>query len=64
MGERPISWLAWWYLAIAIGFVLLAVDHIITGDKAWLIGIRLILATGFGLLSRMEFVAAKKKTGR
>jgi len=29
-------------------FALLAIDHVITRDKPWLIGIRLILAAGFG----------------
>ena len=55
MRLNQIRWLAWWYLAIAVGFVLLAIDHMIIHDKAWLIGVRLILAAGFGLLSRMEF---------
>ena len=54
-------WLAWWYLAIAVGFVLLAIDHVLTGDKAWLVGVRLIIAMGFGLLSFMEFNALKKR---
>ena len=57
---NQIRWLAWWYLAIAVGFVLLAIDHMIIRDKAWLIGIRLILAAGFGLLARMEFVKRRR----
>ena len=60
VNRKRIQWLAWWYLAIAVGFVLLAVDHMIIRDKPWLIGIRLILAAGFGLLSRMEFTKKRK----
>ena len=60
MKRHGISWLAWWYLAIAVGFCLLALDHVITRDKPWLIGIRLILAAGFGLLSRMEFTKGSR----
>lgn len=55
MGRKRSRFLAQWYLAIAIGFALLAIDHIILRDSAWMIGIRLILAAGFGVLSRMEF---------
>jgi hypothetical protein len=60
MRQQRAMWLAWWYLTIAVGFVLLAIQHLITRDKPWLIGIRLILAAGFGLLSRMEFTAKRK----
>jgi hypothetical protein len=60
VSRKRTSWLAWWYLAIAVGFALLAIDHIVIRDKAWLIGIRLILAAGFGLLSRMEFTKKGK----
>ena len=60
MSRKRAPWLAWWYLAIAVGFVLLAINHLIIRDKAWLIGIRLVLAAGFGLLSFMEFAKKKK----
>jgi hypothetical protein len=60
VSRKRIPWLAWWYLAIAVGFVLLAIDHLLIRDKAWLIGIRLILAAGFGLLARMEFTKRRK----
>jgi hypothetical protein len=61
VSRKRIPWLAWWYLAIAVGFALLAIDHLLIRDKAWLIGIRLILAAGFGLLSRMEFTKKRKR---
>lgn len=54
------SWLAWWYSAIAAGFLLLAIDHVITRDRPLLIGVRFILAIGFGLLAYMEFNAKKR----
>jgi hypothetical protein len=46
--------MGWWYLAIAFGFLALAIDHALTRDKVWLIGIRLIIAGGFGFLAWME----------
>lgn len=52
--------MAWWYAAIAIGFVLLAVDHLVTGDKLWLVGVRVVIALGFGLLALMEFKTKKR----
>jgi hypothetical protein len=61
VSRKRIPWLAWWYLAIAVGFALLAIDHLLIRDKAWLIGIRLILSAGFGLLSRMEFTKKRKR---
>ncbi len=54
------SWLAWWYLAIAIGFGLLALDHAITRDKPIGIAVRVIIAIGFGLLSYLEFAGRKR----
>ena len=53
--------MAWWYFAIAIGFALLAIDHLILRDKPWLIGVRFVIAAGFGLLAYMEFHANRRK---
>ncbi len=55
MRQTGIQWMAWWYCAIAIGFALLGIEHMLTGDKAWLIGVRFVIAAGFGLLGWMEF---------
>jgi hypothetical protein len=52
--------MAWWYAAIAIGFGLLAIDHLITGDKLWLVGVRVVIGAGFGLLAFMEFRTKKR----
>lgn len=61
MEPKRIRWMAWWYTAIAIGFALLAVDHIVTGDKAWMIVVRVVIAAGFGLLAYMEFRSKARK---
>ncbi len=53
-GKRP-RWYAWWYVSIAIGFVLLAIQRTIVGESNWLVILRLVIATGFGLLAWMEF---------
>ncbi|MDQ2713114.1 MAG: hypothetical protein M3Y24_12965 [Acidobacteriota bacterium] len=58
MGTR---WMGWWYLAIAVGFGILAIDHILVGDVPWLIGVRIILAFGFGFLSWMELRGRHKR---
>ncbi|MGA8598698.1 MAG: hypothetical protein WB676_28615 [Bryobacteraceae bacterium] len=55
MQRSSFPWFAWWYLAISLGFVLLAVSRVIAGEKAWLVGIRLLIAAGFGVLSAFEF---------
>jgi hypothetical protein len=47
--------LAWWYLTIASAFTLLAADRLLRGQAAWLIGLRLVIAAGFGALAVMEF---------
>ena len=57
MPANGFRWMAWWYVAIAVGFALLAIDHIVTGDKPWLIGVRIVIALGFGFLAYMEFRA-------
>jgi hypothetical protein len=61
MEQKRIRWMAWWYTAIAIGFALLAADHIVTGDKAWLIAVRVVIAAGFGFLAYMEFRGKTRK---
>jgi tetrahydromethanopterin S-methyltransferase subunit C len=45
---------AWWYFAIAAGFVLLAINRALTGEKTWLIVIRLVIAAGFAALGYAE----------
>ncbi len=38
---------AWWYFAIAAGFVLLAVNRWMLGERMWLIILRFAIAIGF-----------------
>jgi len=61
MRQSGFQWMAWWYCAIAIGFALLAIEHMVTGDKAWLIGVRFVIAAGFGFLGWMEFHGKRSK---
>jgi hypothetical protein len=53
--QNAARWLAWWYLAICLGFLLLSIAHAISRDRPWLIAVRLIVAAGFGVLSWFEF---------
>jgi len=45
----------WWYLSIGIGFVLLAVVHLLQGAALGAIALRLVVAVGFILLAWMQF---------
>jgi hypothetical protein len=45
---------AWWYFTIAVGFLLLAINKALIGEKAWLIVLRVVIAAGFGLLGYAE----------
>jgi hypothetical protein len=47
--------LGWWYLAIAVGFVLLAVRSGLLGDLHWRVALRAAIAAGFAVLSWVEF---------
>ncbi len=62
MRQNQSRWFAWWYSAISLGFVLLAVNRAIVGEKAWLVGIRLIIAAGFAVLAMLEFKTKGKKS--
>ena len=35
-------------------FALLGIEHMVIGDKPWLIGVRFVIAAGFGFLGWME----------
>ena len=56
MRVRGSKLLAWWYVTIALAFTLLAADRLMQGHAAWLIGLRLVIAAGFGALAAMEFM--------
>jgi uncharacterized membrane protein YgaE (UPF0421/DUF939 family) len=55
MRRNSFHWVPWWYLAIALGFLLLAVNRAIVGEKPWLIGVRAVIAIGFAVLAALEF---------
>jgi hypothetical protein len=55
MRQSRFKWMAWWYSAISLGFVLLAVNRALNGELLWLVGVRLIIAGGFAILAYMEF---------
>jgi len=59
--ERSSRFYAWWYFTIAAGFVLLAVAKMVTGEKPWLIGIRLVIAAGFAALGYLELRSHLKR---
>jgi hypothetical protein len=44
----------WWYLTIAAGFLLLAVERWINGGRGWMIALRVVIAAGFGMLAWAE----------
>ena len=48
---------AWWYFTIALGFLLLAINRALVGEKTWLVVLRLVIAAGFAALGYMEFRA-------
>ena len=65
MVQLMARWIPLWYAVIALGFLLLALVHLISGDKWWLIAIRALIAGGFGFLSWMEMRSkvARRKQG-
>lgn len=48
---------AWWYLTIALGFVLLAINRSLVGERTWLVVLRLVIAAGFAALGYVELRA-------
>jgi hypothetical protein len=43
-----------WYFTIAAGFLLLGISKALTGEKAWLIVLRIVIAAGFAALGYAE----------
>jgi len=54
MRQSISRWIVWWYSAIAAGFVLLAIVHLVMGDRPWLIAVRVVIAAGFAFLAWFE----------
>jgi hypothetical protein len=62
MTRSIARWIPWWYAAIAVGFLLLAIVHLLSRDKWWLVAIRLVIAGGFGFLSWMEIHSKDRRS--
>ena len=54
-------WFAWWYLAIAAGYVLLAAATGLRGGTKGAILLRLAIAAGFSGLAVIEFRGLSRK---
>ena len=61
MKRQKFPWTAWWYSAISVGFLLLAINRAIQKDRLWLIGLRIVISAGFAVLAAFEFRAKKRK---
>jgi hypothetical protein len=57
MSPSRSRWFAWWYAAIAAGFVLLAARSLLVGDRPALVALRLIISVGFAALAWAQFRA-------
>ena len=53
-------WFALWYFSIALGFMLLAVNRALVGERAWLIALRFVIAAGFAALGYLELRSGKR----
>ncbi len=51
--------LGWWYVCIAVGFLLLGLHRLLIGEPQWLVILRWIVALGFLILA--YFVLKKVK---
>jgi hypothetical protein len=59
--RRNYRFFALWYFTIALGFVLLGIHKLLTGEKPWLIIIRFVIAAGFAALGYLELYAFRRK---
>ena len=53
-GFQSKQW-GWWYLSIALGFLLLAVVHVLQGAGVGAVALRIAVSVGFALLGWMQF---------
>jgi len=53
---------AWWYFTIALGFLLLAINRAIVGEKIWLIILRIVIAVGFAMLGYAELRSRPRRS--
>jgi hypothetical protein len=60
---RRLVWFRWWYVAIGVGFLLLATRAMILGDRPLNVGLRYVIGFGFLLLARVMFRGRQEKGG-
>jgi hypothetical protein len=53
---------AWWYYAIAAGFVLLGINRWMLGERMFLIILRFGIGIGFGILGYLTMKSADSKS--
>lgn len=53
--DRKKVWFRWWYVAIGVGFFLLATRALILGDAPVRIGLRYVIGIGFLVLAFLMF---------
>jgi hypothetical protein len=53
-GFQSRQW-GWWYLSIGLGFLLLAIVHLVQGAGVAAVALRIAVALGFALLGWMQF---------
>jgi hypothetical protein len=53
-GFQSKHW-GWWYLSIGLGFLLLAVVHLLQGASLGAVALRIVVAIGFVLLASLQF---------
>ena len=46
---------AWWYFAIAAGFILLGINRCLLGERMGLVVLRFVIAAGFLLLGTLTW---------
>jgi fatty acid desaturase len=52
--QRRPRLFGWWYLSIGAGFVLLGINRLLAGERAWPAALRLLIAAGFFALGYFE----------
>ena len=58
-GDRRNIWFGWWYIAIGVGFLLLATRALILGDTPFKVGLRYLIGGGFLVLAQLMFRGRK-----
>lgn len=53
-GKRRNRLFGWWYITIGVGFVLLAINRVLLGDRSWSMFLRWLIAAGFFALGYFE----------